>query len=426
MRLAVISCFVLGCFGSREPPSSIVELDASVAAPRDAARDAARDARPPLPPSDEPDVEPGERPSDDPDADEWIDPPSAGDDDPCCEVGELIGIGDLGRRGSSPVVAWNGVEWGTAWFDERVVFRRLDESARPTSELVVVPTVVAQLAEMAHGNHRFAMARAEYSGGIVVVTRDGVLLDDVTLPDGLQGRSIARFPLTHGWAAIGTRSLDGTIASGEMLVYDEGFELVARHDLGLVEPGGSGFDPAIASAKSVLVAATADPDRGTVVRTYGGRAVERQEEVLAGELGTELVATTFRDSVVVVGRTYEGAVRARVWDPFARTFLSDVVQLGRADGDQGLGVAADDRGGTLGVCRPKRLAPGEGNPDAIVFALLGPDGQSLGDPIVAGSGYDYVAACAVAAAGQDSYALLIWDAGFGVPSIRAGLVRVRR
>ena len=404
-----------------------MDLDASIAAPRDAARDAARDTRPPLPPSDEPDVEPGERPSDHPDADEWIDPPSAGDDDPCCEVGELVGVGEPGRRGSSPIVAWNGVEWGTAWFDERVVFRRLDVNARPASELVVVPTPIGELGEMAYGNHRFAMVRGEPSlGGVVVVTRDGALLDDVPLPDGLAGRSIARFPLTHGWAAIGTRSLDGTVALGEMIVFDEGFALVARHDLGLIQPGGFGFDPAVTSAKSVLVAATADPDRGTVVRTYGGRAVERQEQVVAGELGGELVATTLRDSVVVVGRTDEGVVRARVWDPFARTFRSDVVQLDRADGDQGLGVAADDRGGTIGVCHPKRLAPGEGNPDAVVFALLGPEGQPLGDPIVAGSGYDYVAACAVAAAGQDRYALLIWDAGHEAPSIRAGLVRVRR
>jgi hypothetical protein len=401
---------------------------------------------PPLPPppplpDDEPDVGPDERPSDDPGAAEWLDPPRGFG--VCCEVGEVVGLDDVTRQGSPPRVAWDGTEWGVTWADQaspspesagppRTLFRRLDADARPTIGAVTVDEVGAAPTAMAYGNHRFGVVSVtgrfrHRPGRLFVIDRAGLIRDERAFPDRLGGVAIARHPAVHGWATVANGDDpegDGT-ARAHLLVFDEALAELARRELEWVRTDGA--SSAIVASKSVLVVASGQPS--AVIRTYTGASIEEVDATDVGPLGTELAGAAFRDTAVFAARDYgRGPLRTIVWDPFERRVVSPPQIVAPTRSGQGLGIAGDSVGGTLGICYPTGGGEGFRDPDALTFMLVGGDGAPIGAPVVIASGFRYVASCAVASAGLDMYVVAWWNAAPEEPrhSILAARVSVRR
>ena len=358
----------------------------------------------------------------------------------CCDVGDIVGLDDEMRQASPPLVAWDGTEWGVAWTDmpaldvapARAVFRRLDVDARPVTDVASFGGIDTWLAAMAYGNHRFGVVtssgyRDERPAGLYVVDRDGALVTSTLLPEGLWGLTVTRHQLVHGWAAM-TRTTDeegdGRTES-ELVVYDEALRLVAQHRLDAIETDGPGT--AIVSLKSALVVASGLGR--TILRTYEGYSIDEVDQTEVGFVGTELAATRFRDSVVLAGRNYAvGPLRTMTWDPFARRVSAGPREIATTEGGQGIGLAADDVGGTMGLCYPVGGGTTR-DADAVMFVLLDPHGAPLGEPVVVGSGFRYVASCAVGSSSRDTYVVLWWNAAWEPPgrhSILAARVTVRR
>ena len=447
--VAALGCMA-GCYLShgREAPSG----RDSDAAPRAADSGSAVDAgapvldastppSPPLPPlpDDEPDVGPDERPSDDPDADEWMDPPSGLGT--CCEVGEVVGLDDIERQASRPRVAWDGTEWGVTWGDQpapsaggllRLLFRRIDGDARPTIGMVTVDEAGAAPTAMAYGNHRFGITTVTgrtgpRPGRLVVIDRDGRIRDERRFPDDLGGVAVTRHPAIHGWATVATESdPEGDSSTrAHLLVFDESLAEITRQELESVHTDTAGS--AIVASKSVLVVASGEAS--TVIRTYRGPSIEEVDVTDVGLLGPELAGAAFRDTIVFAGREFgRGPLRTVVWDPFERRVISPPQNIGPTRSGSSLSIAADSIGGTLGLCYPTGGGEGVRDPDALTFVLLGPDGAPIGAPVVVASGFRYVASCAVASAGPDTYVVAFWNAGWDSPrhSILAVRVGVRR
>lgn len=449
--LAVALSLLAGCYCSHEldPP-----LDAG-RPPRDAGPlvDAPPDAGPPrrdvgpradaMPlPCGEPDVAPDERPSDDPSAATWVDPPPA-TTGPCCDVGELVRVDDPARQPVSPAVAWDGTEWGVAWWDarvpddgsdQRVVFRRIDATMTPT--LGVTPVAVRFTPypqQMVFANGCFGVA-ASAGGttytGLVLTDRDGTLLRQRMILGGAAGLSIARFPLVHGWAVVAstTGSGGGGRTPGQLLVYDEALEVLAAHDVGMLADAGSSESATVAAARSALVVVTPPTRDGAVVRTFRGAGIELSERTEIEHVGMYLDAVAHRDHIAIAGRDAtglesRGPVRIAIWDPFDLRLVVPPREIARGAGAEHARIAADDVGGTLGVCYTSGASP----PWQTTFALLGPDAEPIGAPVPIASGVD-TNRCAVASAGRDRYVVLVvrsWSPE-GPAAIFATRVDVRR
>lgn len=422
--------------------------DAGSPPPRDAGSPTLRDGAmffadaAPLP-DDEPDVAPDERPSDDPSSGEWMDPPPD-TSSACCEVGELIGLDDPTRQASPPVVAFDGAEWGVAWSDtsaptfggdpRRALFRRLDVEARPTLETRVLADEAPTLADLAWGNSRFGLATSTFvgfrdyrEGWLWVLDREGGVRSGLALPDGLGGDAIVRHPLVHGWAiAARGPEVEGSITTAELVVVRDDMSVLARRELGVIGDGDSSRADVV-SMKSRLAVAIGRPE-GTQIQTFATAAIERTDVTEIGPIGIELAATPFRDRMILAGRSYERSpLRVAIWDPFTLEVVTAPTEVARTASGQGLAIAADDVGGTVGLCYPTGGSPSR-DADALTFVLLGPDGTRLGEPVTVASGLRYVAACAVASAGVDRYVVVMWNAAWDAPrhSILAASVRVRR
>ncbi|MDQ3036228.1 MAG: hypothetical protein M3Y87_27755 [Myxococcota bacterium] len=452
-------CYLFHGLDARSPDAD----PSPTPAPHDAGLPGRRDAGPPptpMPidggplPDDEPDVVPGERPSDDPSAGGWIDPPPAGSN-PCCDVGEVIGLDDPERPTTRPVIAWNGREWGVAWQDEertgapdpafRVRFRRLDRAARPTSAAADVPGVSGFPSALAWGGGRFGLlttapedARVVApSATLAVLDAEGRLVDWAPVAASEHGGALARYELAHGWAMATYRDIDGG-GRGEsrLVVYGGALDLRAERSLGETRYHDH-VSLAIVSMKSSLVVAQSRDD-GIALRTFTGGTLDEGPSALfdaglalapprgTGGAAGALGATRFRDTVVVAANGSD-AIRVAVFDPYRGALLGSPAVVGTTTMSTSPGIGADDQGGTIGICYPTSVE-GATEPNGIDFVLIGPDGARIGAPVTIADGLSFVTACAVGASGRDEYTVVFLVASWSSPrhSIRAARVRVRR
>jgi hypothetical protein len=134
-------------------------------------------------------------------------------------------------------------------------------------------------------------------------------------------------------------------------------------------------------------------------------------------------ATRLRDAVIVA-RVDRGHVATVVFDPFADAVVAGPRRVASTDASECFGIAADDLGGTAGIC----FRAGSETPAGIDFVLVGPDGAALGAPVALARGLFNPSGCAVGVADVDRYVVVVWDAvADGVASnILAMTVTVRR
>ena len=478
--LAVLVCFSAnGCYLSHGAPSGADAGPRAVDPRRDTGptpRDAGAraDAAVPLPPTidaslpplDEPDVDPDGRPSDDPGADDWLDPP-APSGDPCCVVGDVVGLDDPTHQASVPVVAWASDSWGVAWADssapglpgepDHALFVRLDGDARPlmprrTITGVGYPTALVYApGRFAVGLHRTGWPPS-YDTYLGVLDRNGGLVDVTAVPEIVS--AVARFPLAHAWVAATRDGRAGAeTAPVRLRAYDDALDATGD----ALELGSNRADHTIglASLKSRVVALRAT-DEGVMQTTVGSATLEPVSEGLVLRAGTYLderggphvgamlAAAALRNTVVVVAMDRTD-VWSAVFDPFVGAVTAGPTRVATSPSYGPFGAGADDVGDPVGACYSDGAGPyggyvnvmGEGRrairtgppaPDRIVFALLGPDGTLIGEPVTVASDLHYVAACAVASAGLDHYVVVFWNADWDGPrhSILAARVDVRR
>jgi hypothetical protein len=277
-----------------------------------------------------------------------------------------------------------------------------------------------------------------------ILTEAGALADVTVVPE--TATQVVRFPAAHAWVVATFLSTGGLTVDVGLRAYDDALDEIG----GAIPLGVSPPDRplALVSVKSRIVALRATED-GIVQATFAGDALERVSEGALmrpgtyvderGEprVGAAIAATASRDTVVAVAmdRTNLSSV---VFDPFSLAVTDGPTVLAQSPADGGHAIAADAIGGTLGVCYPDGAGPyggyvGEdraGPPDAdsVRFALLGPDGARIGEPVTIATDLRYVAACAVAAAGRDRYVVVFWNAARDSRrhSILAAAVTVRR
>lgn len=466
-----------GCYLSHERPN-----DAGLGPPRmdagpPSARDLGPDVRldggslPPtidasLPPIVEPDVPDGARPSDDPDASTWGDPPPTSGGDPCCTVGESVGLDDIANQAGNPVVAWNGATWGVAWYDQPppgagragAVFLELDATAHPLRPRVPIDGMGSTSALVWYGGRYLLAAsppgwRLPPPSFVGVLDRRGALADVTLVPE--TAKALARFPAAHAWAVATYEDTGSETRPVRLRLLGDDLDAVGS----AVELGEATVDTSVAivALKSRLVALRVTED-GIVQHTFAGaglapistgvalRSGTFLDEYGIPHVGQALAATGMRDTAVVVTMD-RSDVWTVVFDPFADAVVAGPTRIAPSPAAGGLAVAADNAGGTLGVCyadgegpyggyvigggdpgdpRPPRFGPPD--PDSIRFALLGRDGARIGAPVTVATNLRYVASCAVAAADADHYVVVYWNAARDAPrhSILAATVTVRR
>lgn len=409
-----------------------------------------------LPPIDEPDVGPDERPSDDPSAGGWIDPPPASSD-PCCDVGELVGLGDPSRQAFPPLVAWGGDAWGVAWADQaapvfdhetdpdHALFAQLDTDARP-----IMPTAriwgLGRPFALAYASGRYAIAafppgiNTDFSY-LGVLHPAGALVDYVAVDVGEQIQDVSRFPAAHAWVVMTRRGPGASLRR-----YDDALDPVGDPiPLGDIR---ADYGATLVALKSRLVAVV--PTReGVQHATFAGSELEPigagllvrpgtyRSEYGVDELGVATAATAMRDTVVAIAMDTTD-LWSVVYDPFRGEVVSGPMRIARSPAYLGHDVAGDHEGGTVGVCYPDGDAPYGGYhgdpptpgpaPDRVRFALLGPDGAPLGTAVTIASGLLNAVSCSIACVGRDRYAVALWDADGLDPgfAIFAATVRVRR
>ncbi len=382
-----------------------------------------------LPPIDEPEVGPDERPSDDPGAGAWMDPPVSSN--PCCEMGELVGLGDPTHQAFPPLVAWGGDAWGVVWAEQgapaddpsepdHVIFAQLGADARP----IGAPTSVWGLGvpeALAYASDRYAIGarrpgRAAMNSYLGLLGPTGALVDFVPVDEFVD--AVARYPVAHAWVAL--------TGSGPMSLrrYDDALDPVgAPIDVG----EGFAIYSGLVALKSRLVAVVPTLD-GVMHATFGGSELVPVSNGLLvrpgtytnasgfEELGLATAATAMRDTVVAV--VMDGTdLWSVVYDPFFDAIVNGPTRVVRTPALDGLDVAGDPEGGTVGVCYVDGDGPYGGYRDGtpqestrIRFVLLGPDGTQLGTPVtIADTEGLRPLSCAVAAAGRDAYVVAFWD-----------------
>lgn len=391
----LISVAIAGCFQSQDVLST---RDAG-AAPPDTGP--AWNGGPPLtvdaalPPIDEPEVGPDERPSDDPGAGGWIDPPPASSN-PCCDLGELVGLGDPTHQSFAPVVAWGGDAWGLAWAEtsapaddpsepDHALFAELDADARP----IAPPASVWGLGfptALAYESGRYAIAAREPGRNpgpasyVGVLDPTGALVDFVAVDEFVHG--VERYPAAHAWIAL-TASRVTSLRRYDDALDPVGAPVELSENVGLYAE--------LVALKSRLVAVLPAPD-GVMHATFAGSELEPVSTGLLVRPGTYTssggfevrgnasAATAMRDTVVAIAMDMTD-VWSVVYDPFRDAVVSGPMRIARS--------------------------PADGGPDEA------PDG--------------WPRQCAVAAAGRDHYVVAFWQNGGGPEHpIYARRVDVRR
>lgn len=417
---------------------------------------------PPIP-SDEPDVGAGDRPSEDPGADEWRDPPPV-DADSCCEVGVIVGLDDIDRQASVPVVAWNGAGWGVSFSDtpappdwsgpeRRTLFGRIDEIGHAVGPPRVLGGFDAFPTDLAWGNNRYALLTTgpRLSDGpalLAILDSEGEARQVTSIPESNGGAAVERYPLIHGWAVATYFDTDGGESGlSRLVLFDDSLNrLPAEQDLGItlhadwrsisVVPSKRRLSVVHATENGILHRAFdgVDLTEDTAARALvwpGTYDVEgpRREEPPPQRVASAVSATRLRDAVIVAFMNRRD-VATVVIDPFGEEPPTAPVPVAQSPSHRNPGIAGDDITGTAGICFPSGAGPlGGGAPDAdqLRFAAVGPDGQPVGEPVTIISDLSYVAACDVAAAGPGEWFVVWWNAAREEPrhSISGARVTLR-
>jgi hypothetical protein len=412
------------------------------------------------------------KPSEQPSATRWIQPPTAASN-PCCDVGALQGIDNPNSQASAPRIAWNGPGWTVTWADfdgvapwevRTPTLRLVDGRGYPAGDLIALsgpasrpmaglPTAVGW------DRDRFALVAATPSGFrtpaldalVLLVDEQGSLRSFRAIERASDGGALTRFAAASGWAVLTYDDLDGG-ASGasRLLLLDDDLRPVGREiDLGrTVHADFRSFELVAVGDRLVTVQATLS---GIRVRTFVGRALEEPPGLgLVIQAGSSedpsaprdrsgapigmavspiaaMGAGRLRDRVIVAATDRE-RVRTWVFDPFSGQ-LSGGNAVGSSTAYRAPVVSGEDVGGTAGICFTDG-PDSRHDADSLRFSLVGPDGESRGEPVTIASGLRYVASCAVSAGGPDEYLVALWNAAKSLdevrPSILVARVQVRR
>jgi hypothetical protein len=371
----------------------------------------------------------------------WSDPPPPSDQ-ACCQAANLVGIDDPQHQASPPYVAWNGRGWAAAWEDQetgRPTLRLIGADALPTGALVPVPGQQAMPSALAFHGGRYALLAGhapftpETQGSITLLDGAGAVLVQKPLPMADYGGAITRFPAANAWALATYHDLDGGVGGASRLVlYDDQLARTGPEiDLGRTLYADWRSIQIVALGDSLVVAQPTE--QGIRVRAFTGASLLPGRSVMIGPEPAPAEPVTAIGAAGLRGRFVLGAmdgqtVRVWVYDPAKGALVSGPVVIAQSTGERTPGMAADEAGGTVGICFPDGEVPSMRDADTFRFAIVGPDGALRGQPITLAAGLRYAAGCSVAAGGRDEYVVTLWNAARDEPrhSILATRIRVRR
>lgn len=381
----------------------------------------------PFPDAEEGPVAPGERPSDDPSADDWLPSPPASDD-PCCTVGEIVGIDTLEDQGGVPAIAWNGNGWGVAWNSFRdftyhqLAFRSLSETAEPIGSVSFFEGFAGTPRGLAWANGRYGLLVTN-SSVLAVLDRDGLPRTALSL-DRFHDGALSRYVNAHAWVVATVDEENDT----RLAMYDDSLREVGRsYALGETMPLDR-WSIDMVDMRSRFVVLQAAPS-GVWIRTYEGPDLdvidERLREMDFGAprggvpSSSTLMGSRLRDQVMTAF-IERGSLWAMSVDPWTHE-LGEPTELVEVRHAYNPGVAGDDKQGVAGICFIDGGA--DGNPDEVWFAAVNTSGQMVGAPVRIATELDFAAACDVAAGDAGEFFVIWWAATGRTP--RHGVLGAR-
>lgn len=377
-------------------------------------------------------VAPGARPSDAAGARTWVEPP-VGTDEPSCDVGDVVSLGDEPRRVSAPVLAWNGTTFGAVWsvegepgevFCPHAIYQQLLVDGQPAAPERVL-TGLREPAAIAWAEDRYLLAAG--AGGpanyLAILDRTGTI-SGLSMPAELV-TAVARFPAARAWVtASHTYALDEW-SPARLTVLDDQLGETRVIEL---EPVSSASALRLAVVGSRVVV-QGDRRRGAELDVLEGAGLVPAGRVTAGDSGPWLVPS--RDGATT-GGIAGGAVRSLSSDPFAMSERG-VRSVAGPGGGRALArdgaMAADDHGGTSAICwieSPR--ASDAGTPNVLRFQLMDAEGVAIGPAIDVdvALGAPGPSSCALSSNGADQYLMAFTADGARGPRMFAVPMRVRR
>lgn len=374
-------------------------------------------------------VAPGERPSDDPGAADWLPSPPASDD-PCCTVGEIVGIDDPVDEVTMPVVAWNGSGWGVAWRDfehvephDLIGFRSISELAEPLGSVSLLDGIVGIPAGLAWGNGRYALLLTHGSSMLVILDRDGLPRMARGFPRAYDG-AVARYVIARGWVVA---TIDEDEDAGEdrrhahLELYDDALRRVGpSRELGpALNLDRWSID--LVDMRSRFVVLQAAPD-GVWIRTYEGAGLAPVHEDLRSmnfgaprggvPSASVLMGARLRDEVMTTFIEH-GSLWSLSIDPWTNE-LGEPVSLVEIRHAYSPAIAGDDKIGVAGICFVDG-GTADGNPEEVWFAAVNTSGQLVGAPVRIARGLDFAASCEVASGVAGEFFVIWWAASTSTP-----------
>jgi hypothetical protein len=379
----------------------------------------------PSPCPDEPERPAGSRPSDGPDADAWLDPPVIAG--PCCTVSGAIEE-DLPGEDDRVLLAAVDGRAAAVWSSGFGILGASGEWVEaPRAHEPGATSVAAGCGQIAVTRFLPSRRAPEAPVRLQLLDLRGEPVAESVLEDPSFGGVVLRHGALHRWATVTIRPIDERTASLRLRLADSEAAIDDEVSLGRIDDLGR----AAAGAASVgdrLVLFESDAE-GVRARSFAGRTLREgpgdRMEFVSGVFAAEGMAVAgLRDTAIVV--VYAAGVhRAGVFDPYAARFVAGPVDVVRV-GTRGTvaSIAAEERGGTVGVCY--RHASDSGDPDRFSIGIVGPDGSPIGEPVLLRDGDGgYAAACSIAAVGLDTFVVAWW--WYGEPgAVGHAVVRVRR
>lgn len=370
----------------------------------------------------------GPRPSDASSARAWIGSPAV-DTTPCCDVSEIVALGDEPRHVSMPVITWNGESFGAVWsvlgepgeaFCPHAIYQELDTNAQPvTPEHLLQGLHEPAAIAWADGRYLLAAGAGGPANYLLIFDR-AATITELTMPADLV-TAVARSASAHAWIiATHAYALDEWSPSGLSTLDDR---LAVTRTVPL-EPVASASALRLAVI-GTLVVVQGERRRGTELDVFEGPTLTPMGRVTGSAAGGWLVAS--RDVSMTAGIA-SGAVHTLASDPFAMTERGarDVASPAPErslvrDG----AMAADDHGGTTAICWIESPAHGD---DVLRVMLTDADGRGIGTPIEIAGGptAPEPSTCALASNGADDYLLMFTSEAPGGDSLFAASLHVRR